>query len=130
VSSYVVRARAADLSWPLPESLDDAMLDRLLFPRPAPSGDARPLPDWAYIHKLVGSDDIWECRVQFGSNDYRILCFQACGSVLVLTNGLMKKTQKTPAKEIERAETCKRDYLRRHKRHERPEEIRCRAEEA
>jgi hypothetical protein len=25
---------------------------------------------------------------------------------------------KTPAKEIERAETCKRDYLRRHKRHE------------
>ena len=27
------------------------MLDRLLFPRPAPSGDARPLPDWAYIHK-------------------------------------------------------------------------------
>ena len=50
-SSYVARARAADLSWPLPESLDDAMLDRLLFPRPAPLGDARPLPDWAHIHK-------------------------------------------------------------------------------
>jgi hypothetical protein len=29
-----------------------------------------------------------------------------------------KVAQKTPAKEIERAETCKRDYLRRHKRHE------------
>jgi len=71
-----------------------------------------------YFKKLVGSDDIWECRVQFSSNDYRILCFHAGGSVLVLTNGFMKKTQKTPAKEIERAETCKRDYLRRHKRHE------------
>jgi phage-related protein len=71
-----------------------------------------------YFKKLVGSDDIWECRVQFGSNDYRILCFHAGGSVLVLTHGFMKKTQKTPAKEIERAETCKRDYLRRHKRHE------------
>ena len=34
-SSYVAGARAADLSWPLPESLDDTMLDRLLFPRPA-----------------------------------------------------------------------------------------------
>jgi len=37
---------------------------------------------------------------------------------MVLTNGFTKKTQKTPTKEIERAETCKRDYLRRHKRHE------------
>ncbi|HWS16335.1 MAG TPA: type II toxin-antitoxin system RelE/ParE family toxin [Candidatus Methylomirabilis sp.] len=71
-----------------------------------------------YFKKLVGSDDIWECRVQFGSNDYRILCFHEGGSVLVLTHGFMKKTQKTPAKEIERAETYKRDYLRRHKRHE------------
>ena len=48
----------------------------------------------------------------------RILCFHGGGSVLVLTNGFMKKTQKTPAKEIERAETCKGDFLRRHKRHE------------
>ena len=50
-SGYVARARAADLSWPLPDSLDDAMLERLLFPRPAPSGDTRPLPDFAYIHE-------------------------------------------------------------------------------
>ena len=26
-----------------------------------------------YFKKLAGTDDIWECRVQFGSNDYRIL---------------------------------------------------------
>ena len=71
-----------------------------------------------YFKKVVGSDDIWECRDQFGSNDYRILCFHAGRSVLVLTNGFMKKTQKKPAKVIERAETCKRDYLGRHKRHE------------
>ena len=50
VSSYVARARAADLSWPLPDGMDDAMLDRLLFPRPAPSVDVRPMPDWAYVH--------------------------------------------------------------------------------
>jgi phage-related protein len=71
-----------------------------------------------YFKKLAGSNDIWECRTQFGSNEYRILCFHAGGSVLVLTHGFVKKTQKTPAKEIERAETSKRDYLRRHGRHE------------
>ena len=71
-----------------------------------------------YFKKLVGSDDIWECRAQFGSNEYRILCFHGGSSVLVLTNGFVKKTKKTPVKEIERAETSKRDYLRRHKRHE------------
>jgi len=71
-----------------------------------------------YFKKLVGSDDIWECRVQFGSNDCRILCFHVGGSVLVLTHGFMKKTRKTPAKEIDRAETYKEDYLRRYKRHE------------
>ena len=72
----------------------------------------------AYFKKLVGPKDIWECRTQFGSNDYRILCFHAGGSVLVLTNGFVKKTQKTPTKEIERAETYRKDYLRREKRHE------------
>jgi hypothetical protein len=30
----------------------------------------------------------------------------------------VKKTRKTPTKEIERAETYKGEYLRRHKRHE------------
>jgi phage-related protein len=64
------------------------------------------------------SDDIWECRTQFSSNEYRILCFHAGASVLVLTHGFVKKTQKTPTKEIKRAETYKGDYLRRHKRHE------------
>jgi phage-related protein len=68
-----------------------------------------------YFKKLVGSDDIWECRVQFGSNDYRILCFHVGGSVLVLTHGFMKKTRKTPAKEIERAENYRGDYPRRYK---------------
>jgi len=71
-----------------------------------------------YFKKLVGTDDIWECRVRFGSNDYRILCFHTGGSLLVLTHGFMKKTQKTPVKEIKRAETYKGDYWRRHKGHE------------
>ena len=36
------------------------------------------------------------------------LCFHAGSSVLLLTHGFVKKTQKTPSKEIEKAEICKR----------------------
>ncbi len=29
----------------------------------------------SYFKKLVGTEEIWECRVQSGSNTYRIFCF-------------------------------------------------------
>ena len=67
----------------------------------------------SYFKKLVGTDDIWECRIQFGSNAYRIFCFSLGNSVIVLTHGLIKKTQKTPQREIEKAEAYRRDYLQR-----------------
>jgi phage-related protein len=67
----------------------------------------------AYFKKLVNSDDIWEVRVSLGSDAYRIFCFFAGNSIVVLTHGLVKKTQKTPPREIERAEECKRKYLSR-----------------
>jgi transposase len=47
---FVVRAQAAGLSWPLPADLDDAALERLLFP-PAPGEGQRALPDWPVIHQ-------------------------------------------------------------------------------
>lgn len=66
-----------------------------------------------YLKKLVNSEEIWECRIQFGSNVYRIFCFFDGNSVIVLTHGLIKKTQKTPQREIERAEAYRKDYLQR-----------------
>jgi phage-related protein len=68
-----------------------------------------------YFKKLVNSDGIWEVRVSLGSDAYRIFCFFAGNAVVVLTHGLVKKTQKIPTEEIERAETYKRDYLARRK---------------
>lgn len=50
VSEYVARASAAGLSWPLPEDLDDAGLERLLFPSTSIDRDARPIPDWVWVH--------------------------------------------------------------------------------
>lgn len=66
-----------------------------------------------YFKKLVGSEEIWECRIQFGSNAYRIFCFFMANSVVVLTHGLTKKSQKTPKNEIEKAEAYRRDFLKR-----------------
>ena len=61
-----------------------------------------------YLRKLT--NDIWECRIQFGGNSFRVLCFLD-GSVLVLTHGFQKKTRKIPRKEIEKAESYRNDYL-------------------
>ena len=69
----------------------------------------------SYLKKLVGADDIWEFRIQYSSNAYRIFCFFVGKSVVVLTHGLVKKTQKTPHKEIEKAEGYKQDFLKRRK---------------
>ncbi|HED36951.1 MAG TPA: type II toxin-antitoxin system RelE/ParE family toxin [Ignavibacteria bacterium] len=68
-----------------------------------------------YLKKLVNTNDIWEIRVQSGSNIFRILCFFDKGNLIVLTNGFAKKTQKTPVKEIELAEKRKQEYLIRNK---------------
>ncbi len=67
----------------------------------------------SYFKKLIGTEDIWECRVPFASNAYRIFCFFEGNSVVVLTHGFAKKTQKTPRQEIEKAEAYRRDYLKR-----------------
>jgi len=52
VYEYLRRAVEAGVGWPLPDGLQEADLDRLLFPPPIPvPKDERPLPDWAEIHK-------------------------------------------------------------------------------
>lgn len=64
-----------------------------------------------YLKKLVNTDEIWEVRVQFAGDIFRLLGFFEGEALVILTNGFTKKTQKTPATEIEVAETRKRDYL-------------------
>jgi transposase len=56
VQRYLQRAAAGNISWPLPEPLDDTQLERLLFPPAAPSGgEAKPLPDFIKIHQELKS---------------------------------------------------------------------------
>jgi transposase len=51
VGEYVRRAAVAGLSWPIPDEIDDAELERRLFP-PADTAScaARTEPDWPHIH--------------------------------------------------------------------------------
>ena len=56
-----------------------------------------------YFKKLVDSEGIWEVRIQFGNDIFRLLGFFDDGTLLILTNGFAKKTQKTPRAEIELA---------------------------
>jgi len=66
-----------------------------------------------YLKKLVNTNDIWEVRIQSGNNIFRILCFIEKDEIIILTNGFIKKTQKTPKKEIMLAEKRKLEYLSR-----------------
>lgn len=45
------RAKLAGLSWPLQAEMDDAALEALLYPTPAPSRSPRSIPDWNYIYR-------------------------------------------------------------------------------
>jgi phage-related protein len=66
-----------------------------------------------YFKKLIGTEYIWECRIQYGSHIYRVFCFFDSNATVVLTHGFRKKSMKTPRQEIERAESYKRDYFNR-----------------
>ncbi len=64
-----------------------------------------------YYKKLVNTNDIWECRIRFGSNSHRILGFMDKDNFVILTHGFTKKTNKIPKKEIAKAEELKKDYI-------------------
>ena len=67
----------------------------------------------SYFKKLAGTDEIWECRIVFGGDAYRILCFFSNDMTVVLTHGFMKKSRKTPKAEIQKAEAYRREFLTR-----------------
>jgi len=51
VTTYLQRAAAAGVAWPLPEDLDDEALEARLFARPAtPLARDRVVPEWAQLH--------------------------------------------------------------------------------
>ena len=60
-------------------------------------------------------DKLWELRIKSASDISRIFYFVAVGKSIVLLHGFVKKTQKTPNREIETANNYLEDYQRRNK---------------
>lgn len=58
-------------------------------------------------------DSIFELRAKVGSDISRVLYFFIVGRKVILTNGFIKKTQKTPSGEIEKAKKYRNEYLSR-----------------
>ena len=59
-------------------------------------------------------EGIFELRCKQGSNITRVLYFFFVGQKIIMTNGFVKKTQKTPPKEIKLAKERRADWMRRH----------------
>ena len=72
---------------------------RMLYSRPVDSG-------------------IFELRMKFGSDITRVLYFFVDGNEAILTNGFVKKSEKTPQSEITLAKKYRDDYLSRKKEEE------------
>lgn len=64
-----------------------------------------------YLKYIEGTDGLFEIRIMFGSDIFRIFCFFDEGKLIVLLSGFQKKTQKTPSEEIKRAERLKNEYF-------------------
>ena len=61
---------------------------------------------------MTGTDGLYEIRIEFQSNIYRVFCCFDEGKVVVLFNGFQKKSQKTPQIEIEKAIKIKEEYFK------------------
>jgi phage-related protein len=76
-------------------------LSAMKLTHPAPS---------LYMKKMVATDDLWEARVIFAGNIFRLLGWMDGTDKLILAHGFTKKTEKTPLQEIRTTETRKKIY--------------------
>jgi phage-related protein len=64
-----------------------------------------------FFKSIEGIKGLYEIRIEFESNIYRIFCCFDKGNLIILFNGFQKKSQKTPNNELKKAEKILNDYL-------------------
>ena len=60
---------------------------------------------------MSGTDGLYEIRIEYQSNIYRIFCCFDEGNLVILFNAFQKKSQRTPAEEIKLAEKLQKEYF-------------------
>lgn len=65
------------------------------------------------LFKKLENSEIWEFRTLFNGNCYRLFSFwdTEAQTLVIATHGIVKKTQKTPKKEIAKAEDIRKQYF-------------------
>lgn len=91
------------------DNLDDKAREKIIYN----IRKAQVINDKELFKKLT--DDIWEFRTLFNKTKYRLFAFwdkiDEIDVVVISTHGIVKKTDKTPKKEIEKACRLKAMYL-------------------
>lgn len=64
-----------------------------------------------FLLHISGTNGLYEIRIEFEGNIYRVFCCFDKGNLVVLFNGFQKKSQKTPKQHIELALKLKLDYF-------------------
>lgn len=65
-----------------------------------------------YLKSIIGTNGLFEARIQLGSDIWRVFCFFDRGRLVILLNGFVKKTQRTPKNEIEKANQLMIKYFK------------------
>lgn len=71
-----------------------------------------------HLKYVEDTNGLFEIRIKFGSDIFRIFCFFDDGKLVVLLTGFQKKTQKTPPEEIKRAVRLMKEYYEEKKKGE------------
>jgi len=64
-----------------------------------------------FLKHIENTHGLYEIRIEYQSNIYRVFCCFDKGKLVVLFNAFQKKTQKTPKKEIDLAIKLKEEYF-------------------
>jgi phage-related protein len=64
-----------------------------------------------FLQHLEDTEGLYEIRVEYGSDIFRIFCCFDEGNLVVLFNGFQKKSQKTPTNELDLASRLMKEYF-------------------
>lgn len=64
-----------------------------------------------FFKNIESIKGLFEIRIEYESNIYRIFCCFDKGNLVVLFNGFQKKSRKTPTKELKKAGRIMEEYF-------------------
>ena len=92
------------------ETLEDKSREKVIYN----IWKSRNVNDPELLKKL--EDDIWEFRTKYDGKQFRIFAFwdktQKIDTIVAATHGIIKKTDKTPKKEIDKAIKIREEYFK------------------